>query len=100
MKANLKLGFGIGFINEIVLQASCCWFRGSSVVPGRRQLTPLLQQEFLISLQIGWTHERSSVAGDLGLYCWILHPHGPCVRNPLPLRLPTCVLPCWWGRPR
>jgi hypothetical protein len=45
MQANLKLcfGIGIGLINKVSLQASCGWHAGSSVILGRRQLTPLLQ---------------------------------------------------------
>ncbi len=42
--------FGVSESNESALQVSYCWHAGSSVVLGRRQLTPLLQQEFLISL--------------------------------------------------
>jgi hypothetical protein len=39
MQANLKLRFGVGIrlINEVALQASCCWRRGRTF--GAAQLT-------------------------------------------------------------
>src|SRR5258708_21192496 len=92
-------------INEIALEASCCWHSCSIVALCRRQHTPFLQQESLVSLQIGWAHGRSSVGGDPPSG-GILHPHEPYVRNPrssrprhgLPLASGQNMHSLPWGR--
>jgi len=57
----LRFRIGVGLVNEISLPPTCCRHPGSSVALGRRQLAPLLQEQFPVSLQIGWAYDRSSV---------------------------------------
>jgi len=63
VQADLKFRFriGIGLVNHITLPATRCWHPGLTFAQGRRQLTPLLQEQLPVSLQIGWAHNRSSV---------------------------------------
>jgi hypothetical protein len=54
VQADLKLrfGIGVGLVNHITLPATRCWHSGLSFAQGRRQLTPLLQQQSLEMRQI------------------------------------------------
>src|SRR5713101_10123362 len=63
VQLNLQLRFriGVGLVHNIAFPTTCPGHRGSRVALGRRQLAPLLQEQFPVSLQIGWAHNRSSV---------------------------------------
>jgi hypothetical protein len=39
----LRLGIGVGLVNQITIPASCCRYRGSSVALGSKQPASLLQ---------------------------------------------------------
>jgi hypothetical protein len=67
MQVNLQLRFlvGIRLVNEIALQASRCRHPGLSLAQGRRHLTPFLQQQSVVSPQVGWVHNLFSVGGNL-----------------------------------
>jgi hypothetical protein len=66
MQVNLQLRFlvGIGLVNEITLPTTCRWHQGVSLTQGRRQLTLFLQQQSVVSPQVGWFHDLSSVVGN------------------------------------
>jgi hypothetical protein len=66
MQVNLQLRFlvGIGLVNEITLPTTCRWHRRVSLTRGRRQLTLFLQQQSMVSPQVGWVHDLSSVRGN------------------------------------
>jgi len=61
MQPDLKLRFkvGIGLVNEISLWATRCWHPSLSVALSGRQLALFLQQQSVVSLQVGWAHEGS-----------------------------------------
>jgi hypothetical protein len=67
MQVNLQLRFlvGIGLINEITLPTTCRWYPELSRAQGRRHPTLFLQQQSVVSRQVGWVHDLSSVGGNL-----------------------------------
>src|SRR5260370_21978880 len=46
-------------------KASCCRHPRLRLTQGRRQLTLFLQQQSVVSPQVGWAHDPSSVGGNL-----------------------------------
>src|SRR5216684_4840536 len=67
MQVNVQLRFlvGIGLINEITLPTTCRWHPGLSRAQGGRRPTLFLQQQSVVSPQVGWVHDLSSVGGNL-----------------------------------
>src|SRR5260370_33610829 len=104
MQVNLQLRFlvGIGLINEITLPTTCRWHPGSRVSLDRRQLTLLLQQQFLVPLQIfracHWlsNHERARPGRKFLVESLVEDPYSSSSLRSLRKRLPTAVLrPCF-----
>src|SRR5260370_30058532 len=104
MQVNLQLRFlvGIGLSNEITLPTTCRWHPGSRVSLDRRQLTLLLQQQFLVPLQIfracHWlsNYERARPGRKSLVESLVEDPYSSSSLRSLRKMLPTAVLrPCF-----
>src|SRR5258708_11538843 len=60
-------------------KASCCRHPRLRLAQGRRDLTLFLQQQSVVSPQVGWAHDLSSVGGNLAY-----GPHSTPTRTPCP----------------